>query len=226
MAKTQLRITAVSVAQDGTMSLDNSQRFIAMLNPSEIKLNRGISYNRRRVQGQLGTEAKFAGIRPDDLSFALVLDSTGAVPQSQAGDSTTPVSVRLEDLKNIVFAYQGGIHEPRHVCVVWGSLIFYGRLSTMSTQFTLFKPTGTPLRARVDMSFVGFLTKEQAQRAANRQSPDLSHRVEVREGDTLPLLCHRIYGDAAYYPEVAEFNRLRQFRRLVPGTVLSFPPLG
>src|SRR5262245_19969261 len=119
MAKTQLRITAVSVAQDGTLSLDNSQRFSAMLNPSEMKLNRGISYNRRRVQGQLGTEAKFAGVKPDDLSFALVIDSTGAVPTSQAGDSTTPVSVRLEDLKNIVFNYQGGIHEPRHVCVVW-----------------------------------------------------------------------------------------------------------
>ena len=60
---------------------------------------------------------------------------------------------------------------------------------------------------------------------ANRTSPDLSHRVQVCEGDTLPLLCHRIYGDASYYPEVARFNRLQGFRHLPAGLQLDFPPL-
>ena len=52
-----------------------------------------------------------------------------------------------------------------------------------------------------------------------------SHRVLVKEGDTLPLLCHEIYGDAWYGPQVARFNHLADFRRLVPGTQLHFPPL-
>jgi len=49
--------------------------------------------------------------------------------------------------------------------------------------------------------------------------------VQVRDGDTLPLLCERIYGDSRYYMAVARFNGLRQFRALTPGMALHFPPL-
>ena len=45
-------------------------------------------------------------------------------------------------------------------------------------------------------------------------------------GDTLPLLCDRIYSDPSYYPDVARFNNLSDFRRLQPGQRLHFPPLG
>jgi nucleoid-associated protein YgaU len=47
----------------------------------------------------------------------------------------------------------------------------------------------------------------------------------VRDGDTLPLLCERIYGDPGYYIDVARFNGLVHFRCLEPGTRLHFPPL-
>lgn len=60
---------------------------------------------------------------------------------------------------------------------------------------------------------------------ANGNSPDMSHLVTMRAGDTLPLLCKRIYSDPAYYMEVARVNRLVNFRNLLPGSVLRFPPL-
>ena len=47
----------------------------------------------------------------------------------------------------------------------------------------------------------------------------------VIAGDTLDRLCHRIYGDPRYYLQVAEANKLGNFRKLVPGTTLVFPPL-
>jgi nucleoid-associated protein YgaU len=95
----------------------------------------------------------------------------------------------------------------------------------MALNYTLFKSSGVPLRARAEMKFLGFVSTEEGRLSANRSSPDLSHSVLVTAGDTLPLLCQRIYGDSRYYPEVAAFNGLREFRRLVPGTRLNFPPL-
>ena len=53
----------------------------------------------------------------------------------------------------------------------------------------------------------------------------LFSQVIVQEGDTLPLLCERIYRDGAHYPMVARFNGLTDFRSLKPNTVLHFPPL-
>ena len=107
-----------------------------------------------------------------------------------------------------------------------GTIIFFGRLDAMSVRYTLFKPSGAPLRARVELSFVGTMSKKEGELVSNKSSPDLSHTVTVVEGDTLPLLCDRIYSDPSYYPDVARFNNLSDFRRLQPGQRLHFPPLG
>ena len=56
-------------------------------------------------------------------------------------------------------------------------------------------------------------------------SPDLTHERIVEEGDTLPLMCHRIYGSTNHYLEVAKFNKLKYFKELTPGSKIYFPPL-
>jgi len=83
-------------------------------------------------------------------------------------------------------------------------------------------PSGEPLRAKVDLAFVGTMgTKEEAL-TANRSSPNLTHVVLVKAGDSLPLLCHRIYGDSAYYAAVARYNRIANFRVIRPGPKIVF----
>jgi nucleoid-associated protein YgaU len=47
----------------------------------------------------------------------------------------------------------------------------------------------------------------------------------VREGDNLPLLTYRIYGNAELYLEVARVNKLINFRRLRVGSRVAFPPV-
>jgi len=47
----------------------------------------------------------------------------------------------------------------------------------------------------------------------------------VKAGDTLPLMCYLIYGDPKYYLAVAEANGLGNFRSLIPGMAIVFPPL-
>jgi nucleoid-associated protein YgaU len=75
------------------------------------------------------------------------------------------------------------------------------------------------------MKFVGFMSTKEAEAKNQTSSPDLSHLVEIKAGDTLPLLCHRIYGDPAYYLQVARFNGLKDVNRLTAGARLHFPPL-
>ena len=109
--------------------------------------------------------------------------------------------------------------------VLWGSQIFVGRLTSMKVDATLFKASGEPLRAKLDLEFKSYVSSEEEALRANRSSPDMSHLVEVRAGDTLPLLCYRIYRDSSYYLEVARYNNLTDFRDLEPGRKLHFPPL-
>lgn len=225
-SKKPLSITACDINYaSGDVSVDDSKCYKLLINPSEFSHERTICYNTRRSMGQNGNETKFSAINPDKISFSVVFDGTGVVTPPLGSTAPREVADQLEALSQLIYDYQGVKHEPNHVQLLWGTLIFYGRLQSISTQYTLFKPSGAPLRAKSALVFLGFVSTQLGRLFANRSSPDLSHSVEVREGDTLPLLCLRIYGDSRYYPAVARFNGLREFRRLTPGQTLHFPPL-
>lgn len=56
-------------------------------------------------------------------------------------------------------------------------------------------------------------------------SSDLTHYRTVKKGDTLPLMCYRIYGHSKYYWQIAKVNGLSNFRELQPDNELFFPPI-
>lgn len=207
----------------GDIKVDSSKKpFEVMLNPDRYTNNFTITYNKEEPLGKSAGESKFSGYKPEIIGFDLVMDGTGVV---NAGKKSPDVKTQVKQLKDIVYKYDDEGHEPHPVRLLWGSLIFFGRLETLQVEYTLFKPSGEPLRAKVTLAFVGFISKEEEALRANRKSADLTHIVEVKAGDTLPLLCHRIYKDCAYYTEVAKVNNLVNFRDLVPGMRLHFPPL-
>ena len=216
----KLKMIRCNVRADGTTQLDLSAVFVALVNPADFKHSAGISYEEQPKLGQPSANPKFSSVNKERIDFSLVLDGTGAVP-----GPIVPVKALLVQLQRVVYRYVGENHEPPYVQLVWGTLICLARLESMVTHYTLFKPSGEPLRAKVDLAFVTVTSEEAKKLIANLSSPDLTHQVFVREGDTLPLLCDRIYGDPGYYLEVARINGLTDFRRLEPGRQLHFPPL-
>lgn len=205
----------------GKISVDEGTLFEVMVNPSSYSHAHSISYNKKEAMGRAGAETKFGTVGAEKIKFDIVLDGTGVVDVAGVPD----VKTQVQQLSDIVYKYNGDKHETNIIRLLWGSLIFFGRLNSMSIEYTLFKPSGEPLRAKIKLAFSSFLSKEEEALQANRQSPDLTHYVEVKAGDTLPLLCHRIYNDSGYYLEVAKVNNLTSFRELVPGSTLHFPPL-
>jgi len=221
--KDKLTISVCNVDKKGKVAVDKSKAFKFMLNPSEYDHSFAIEYNKQNAIGQSGSDTKFSGIKPEKLKFTTLMDGTGAVAGPDA--SKTDVKTQLKDLKAVIYNYDGKKHEPNYVQVLWGSQIFYGRLESMSVENTLFKPSGEPLRSRIQLGFSGFMSKEEEALRANRSSPDMSHLIEVKAGDTLPQLCYRVYRDSSYYPEVARVNDITDFRDIRPGSKLHFPPL-
>lgn len=224
--KKQLSICKCTVQTNGNTTVDTSTSYEVMINPATFSHEYSITYNQQPTLGQLASESMFSAINPDKISFDIVIDGTGAVTTSSAATAQQDVATQIRTLESVVYKYDGNSHEPNHVRVLWGSLVFYGRMDSMSVEYTLFKPGGDPLRARIKLSFTGFMSKEEESLRANRSSPDLTHYVVVRAGDTLPLMCYRIYRDPDYYREVARVNNLSSVRDLRVGDRLYFPPLG
>lgn len=217
----KLTISPCSIDKSGKVTVEESKKFEVMLNPASYKQSESITYNKKKTLGQFESDQNFSAVNPKKLDFSIFIDGTGVVTQSGKPD----VKTQIDQLNDIVYKYKGDKHEPNHLRLLWGSLIFFGRLESMTINYTLFAPGGPPLRAEVALSFSSFLTAKEEALLTNKKSPDMTHIVTFKAGDTVPHLCYRIYGDGAYYMQVARINNITNFRDIKPGTTLHFPPL-
>ncbi|MDC0713314.1 hypothetical protein POL68_32930 [Stigmatella sp. ncwal1] len=194
--------------------------YTVRVNPEKYSQSFEVRYNEEGSAGSMNVPLTFDHMLPSRLRFELLFDVTGALP-----NSATDLAEEINSFLSVVYNYQGSIHEPYYLKLYWGSLVFGARLMDLQLQYTLFRPDGSPLRARAEVSFASFVDPKTMAKQENKQSADLTHVVTVREGDSLPLLCQRIYGDATCYPWVARANGLTHFQRLRAGTRLVFPPM-
>ncbi|MEM8998644.1 MAG: hypothetical protein AAGB24_00140 [Bacteroidota bacterium] len=208
------------VAYESNKYSSQTGNCVVQINPSAYTHDFQVNYNTETAQGAPGTTLKFKSIPPESVSFEIYFDATGAI-----ANNTTAVKTQIDEFKSICFNYNGGIHEPNYLIISWGSLVFKCKLVSMNINYTLFKQDGTPLRAKASVKFEKAIDANMIAKEAGNQSPDLTHFILVKEGDTLPLICYRTYGDSNYYLDVANYNGIVNFRSLRPGTKLYLPPI-
>ena len=220
----KMLILAFETSQDaesgGTMEAKDS--FEALINPETYTLEYKVKTADGQGQGTSGAQAKFEYTLPEQLTFEFLFDNTGIIDGKPKKDG---IFAEVNRFRELLTKYQGSSHEPYHLKLVWGNLIFKGRAIELSITYKLFNPDGQPIRAVAKAKFKGSIEEKKRVAKENKSSADLYHRRTVKAGETLPWLCYRIYGDPKYYLEVAKANGLRNFRFLPPGTDLFFPPL-
>ncbi|MGL5889513.1 MAG: CIS tube protein [Bacteroidia bacterium] len=194
--------------------------YTVMVNPEKITYSYSIKHTNQPVPGTGANTLKYVGVDPEKVSFDIVFDTTGVIP-----GSTGDVYDQIAAFRKITYDYNGTIHRPNYVQLSWGTFIFKGVLTSLSVVYSLFSPQGQALRAKVSVAFEETKDPATISKEDDRQSPDMTHLRLVREGDTLPLMCYAIYGDASLYTEVARVNGLDHFTAIKPGMRIEFPPI-
>lgn len=199
--------------------------FSLPINPKSFNHSYSIDLKDVDAIGKSGAAVEFNNVKAEKVSLKDVyIDTTGAIPLP---DESTGKSVDqlVTDLKKVIYNYEGSTHAPPIVVMLWGTFSFKCFLDSFSVDYQMFQPDGTPLRAKLDMSFKGFYSSAEESSNANRQSPDVTHIITVKKGDSLPALCQQVYKNASYYLKIAEINNLTNIRNLKEGSRLHFPPL-
>lgn len=217
----KLKIQAYS--DKGFSNKVENGEFTTYMNPEKYTYHYKIEQNKTQASGTSDLAAKFSKKLPEELEIEFLFDRTGVLPDYPA--TRDGVIDDLNKFKDIILKYNGDEHKPNYLTITWGSLLFKGSMSDMSIEFKLFKSDGAPIRAVAKVKFTGFTEDKLRVARENNQSPDLTHYRVVKEGDTLPLMTYRIYGDSKYYLEVAKVNKLPNFRKLTAGQRLVFPPI-
>ncbi|MCL5995669.1 MAG: peptidase M23, partial [Chloroflexi bacterium] len=88
---------------------------------------------------------------------------------------------------------------------------------------TMFKPDGTPVRAKVNVTFKQVDQQPGAQNPTTRSEP---RKIwVVHEGQTLDWIAYQEYGDPACWRHIAETNGRPDPMQLRPVQVLQLVPL-
>jgi hypothetical protein len=210
-----------NVERKGTM-----KKFEAFINPDEYSLSYNVATDKTAVTGKnVNTQDVFLHIQPIEISLKFFLDGTNITGQA------LDVKKRIGEFHEVI-GYDGKVHKPRYLRIIWGNAVWIRTgqdsfdcfLKSATIQYKMFKPDGTPLRAVITATFTEVLSQPIGDGVNKESSPDLTHIRIVKEGDTLPSMVKDIYGDFSYYLEVARVNNLQDFRNLLPGQKLYFPP--
>lgn len=225
--------------------------FFPMYNPESYQMSYEMDYDKEQRLIVGDADKKFLRVKPKTLSLKLYFDGTSASPNdlivsnlekvpgfngvvaqieaflslaASVGNPKTDTSGNQEVI-SLGEGKTAEIHRPMNMAIIWGTFYMTGVLTKATVNYTMFTPEGIPIRAEMDVEIAESTSLTLVERAMKLMSPDLSKSIVVKEGDTLPDLCYKEYGDATLYPKIADVNQLKNFRKLVPGTELLFPPI-
>jgi nucleoid-associated protein YgaU len=208
-----------STAQPGIAVLDTIQ---FQFNPKELSLSKNAKWKRdaQRNAKKSGT-IHFNGSDPSKLSLELFFDATAEMDDKvvKAVEKLFSCCVPTDKSRQ---ARKGS---PPWVVFHWGGMTsFPGFVSSVTAKYTLFTPSGMPVRALCTLTLEE-ISGEQA--GQNPTSGALAARDThvVVAGDTLASVAHTAYGDPALWREVAKANEIDDPMRLRPGTRLLIPAL-
>ncbi|WP_132056074.1 CIS tube protein [Pseudocnuella soli] len=195
--------------------------YTALINPETYTVDIKYEFQNSQGQGTTGGQQQFKVKYPEEMSFDFLFDNTGIID----GKPKPDIADDIAQFKKFLMDYDGNIHEPRFFKLVWGTDLFKGRCSGLNIAYKLFNPDGAPIRALCKVTLKEATEEERRVLEQHDRSPDLTHYRVVKKGDTLPWMCYNIYGDPRYYLQVAAANQLSNFRNLVVGDELFFPPV-
>jgi hypothetical protein len=199
-----------------TKEAPGEEPIVALLNPESYTQSFGMLYSDNQAIGSAG-EMVPAREKSESLTFALVMDGTGAVPSLPRKS----VAQQIRDLRRIGLTMNGT--DTYYLVLSWGTLRFKCRMKSLDVTYTLFNPDGSPLRAKVNATFQG--AHSIAPAAREKPPAQTGKYVMIEPLATLPAMCRAIYGDERYALDVASANQLDSFRKLIAGEILYFPPL-
>jgi len=195
-------------------------RYTVMYNPNNIAVKLQIERDGTQADGETSAPMRFKRIKPQDYSFEIIIDGTGA-------NAEPPKDVPLEvnNFLNVVYTLKGDIHQPNYLKILYGSVLLKCVLKSVDITYNLFMPSGKPLRAKLNANFMSCVDQDLSEMINNKSSPDLTHLRTLKRPERLISLANTIYKKNDYYLQVARANELDTFRNVKEGTQIYFPPI-
>lgn len=217
-AKLPFNLKIIPVNKDG---IPMGVPFLAMFNPENITINEQLEWDERNPSGNEGSDPVYSRTQPRTFTLEFTIDGTGV----NTNGVKIPVTAQVLLFRSATTHIAGVIHRPPYLLVQYGTFISTCVINSSDVTYTMFDMFGLPIRAKISATFTERTVAKLSNILNMLSSPDLTHKITVKEGDLLPYLTYQVYNNQDYYLQVARVNRLKNFRKLQAGTTLVFPPI-
>jgi nucleoid-associated protein YgaU len=189
-------------------------------NPKELTLTKNAKWKRdAQRNAKKSGPPEFTGSDPSKLTLEMFFDATENMDDKvvKAVEKLFACCVPTEKSR------QGKKGSPPWVIFHWGGLTsFPAYMSSVSAKYTLFTPSGTPVRALCTVTLEE-ISGEQGGQNPTSGALAARHVHVVVAGDSLPSVAFRAYGDPGLWREIARVNNVDDPLRLRPGRRLLIP---
>ena len=181
----QLKKAQIKVLEGDKNTID------VMYNPTELSLTT-----------KVGTSGTGADVQPnmrshDNFTVSLFFDT-----YEQQTD-VRKVTAAIADLTKLTVG-TGNKRSPPRCMFQWGSFSYVGIVVNIIEHFTLFLPSGIPVRENMDVTFQETLTAQEQEE--DNGLPNCLRQWTVTMNDRLDQIAWRALGDANLWPLIAEAN--------------------
>lgn len=202
----------MALAKATIINLENNEQFPVMFNPEEYALETGNSFAEIGIPGLAKSPIQYVRGNLRTLQMELFFDTYEQKRDVRA--ETRRISNFLE--KNPT------TQAPPILLFSWGSLQFKCVLESAAQRFIMFLNDGTPVRARLNVTFKEFEQVEvEVQHGLFIGPPTVRNIIE---GDRLEQLAYEFLGDPGAWREIAIANNIDNPLQLTPGMALIMPP--
>ncbi len=197
------------------------RRVTVQFNPEEYSLNRETTFAQLAVPGLSAPVVQFVAGNAQTVDMELLVDTT---EESPAGGPGSDVRRLVRDVTSLM-DIDADLHAPPPVLFAWGQLTFLCVVTKVAQRYVLFRPDGTPLRARLTVTLSEYRNVELEAKEIKRQTVDYTKVHVVARGETLPLIAAHEYADPTAWRPIAIRNGIADPRTLDVGVSLSIPRL-
>ncbi len=207
-------------------NLDTGEKIPVMFNPEEYTLNKDNNFAQQTIPGLRAPLLQFTHGNMRTLEMELFFDTyeehrNGSQVLNRAGEDVRKLTGKVVGLLDI----NSQTHAPPVLLVTWSSLSFTCVLARVSQKFILFRDDGTPVRARLTVTFNEFTNAEREAKEVGRQTADFTKLHFVMQGETLSGIAAKHYENPQTWRPIAIANNLDNPQDIFPGLELQIPSL-
>lgn len=226
------KMKVIAFKKQERRATDKVGEFVVMFNPTTYSRRYALEFQSRTPPSPAIGPQVANRPSPEEMNFEFLVDGTGAAassaaPVSLVGNPSAPeVKDLIQRFLDLCYFNNSSTHRPNFLRLSWSNLVFDCVLKASDVEYTLFRPDGSPLRAKIKATFIeDTWATEGRQEVARLQTADLTRERSIETGDRLDAISQSYYDSPEYFVQLGRFNGLHSLRTLRTGKSLRIPPL-